>query len=58
MDHATADLSMQLLGTALGIGPVVALAIGLAIASRRRQRAERAELALPTEPLQAPALDA
>ena len=45
MDHATADLLMQVAGMAVAIVPVLAVAIFFAIASRRRQAAERAAFA-------------
>ena len=44
VDH---DSLMQVLGLVAVIGPTLALGLGLAIASRRRQAAERADFAEP-----------
>jgi hypothetical protein len=43
MDHATKDIILQVVGLAAVFVPMLALFVGLAIASRRRQAAEQAE---------------
>ena len=45
MTHAQSDLLWQVIGMTAAIGPVLVLAVWLGIASRRRQAAERAEIA-------------
>jgi len=43
MTNASSDVLWQVIGMVAGIGPVLVLAVWLAISSRRRQAAERAE---------------
>ena len=54
MSDAGRDTLMQAIGLSAAIAPILALSIGLAIASRRRQAAERADDA----PFAPPPLDA
>jgi hypothetical protein len=47
VDDAAKAIAMQVVGVSAAIVPILALFVGLGIASRRRRAAEQAELAEP-----------